>query len=398
MVLFLPISLLANDAWDYENTGGWGFKLRGSYKNLFIYQEKKEVGADLQRVRLSPKITYGEDFVFYVDIDNQLIGSNQGKVSEFERFWKEDEYNSFLHLSRTAYQSEEVCYQQKIHRFYFKYSFENFIFSLGRQQVRFGSGRLWNPLDILNPVDPAALEGAGEQAGTDALRLDWYPDDLSELAIVYNPKRSQDKIENLDGESSNYLLRLKSRDYALLLGWVAKRAVSGFDLSADLLDGNLRAALLAAKPQGESCFVQASAGYEYTFANGLYLLLEQFYNQRALGDDEDLAASYEDFVAKGFSEDNYYILSNRILTSNRFYSGVALGYDFFPLLGGDLFLVCDIEGAAVLAMSSLTASVWENLDVCVGAMMAKDFGTGKSSDFEPFLGNNLWTASLKFYF
>ena len=66
MVLFLPISLLANDAWDYENTGGWGFKLRGSYKNLFIYQEKKEVGADLQRVRLSPKITYGEDFVFYV--------------------------------------------------------------------------------------------------------------------------------------------------------------------------------------------------------------------------------------------------------------------------------------------------------------------------------------------
>ena len=83
MVLFLPISLLANDAWDYENTGGWGFKLRGSYKNLFIYQEKKEVGADLQRVRLYAQDNLRRRFRFLCRYrqPGSLLKPRQGKLS-----------------------------------------------------------------------------------------------------------------------------------------------------------------------------------------------------------------------------------------------------------------------------------------------------------------------------
>ena len=126
--------------------------------------------------------------------------------------------------------------------------------------------------------------------------------------------------------------------------------------------------------------------------------MEGFYNQRSFNSDDELMNSYSELAAGGFSASNYYSLSNRILTFNRFYSGMALGYSFIPLVRGDLFLIYDIEGAAFFTMTSLTVNLLENLDFSLGAIMAKDFSSDKISDFKTFDENYVYTVSLVFYF
>jgi hypothetical protein len=59
---------------------GWNFKFSGYYKNLFMYQEreefyssiysvpeKKKMATDINRLRLSPEINYGESFTLHAD-------------------------------------------------------------------------------------------------------------------------------------------------------------------------------------------------------------------------------------------------------------------------------------------------------------------------------------------
>ena len=61
-------------------------------------------------------------------------------------------------------------------------SVDYFTATIGRQQIRFGSGKLWNPLDILNPISPTFIEGGDDQKGTDAVKLDFFPDDKTEIS------------------------------------------------------------------------------------------------------------------------------------------------------------------------------------------------------------------------
>ena len=80
----------------------------------------------------------------------------------------------------------------------------------GRQQIRFGSGNLWNPLDVLNPISPLMVEGAEEQKGTDALRLNFYPTDSMEISFIYDMKLFNNKYADIKGDESNYVARVKA--------------------------------------------------------------------------------------------------------------------------------------------------------------------------------------------
>ena len=48
-------------------------------------------------------------------------------------------------------------------------------------------------------------------------------------------------------------------------------------------------------PDHGASFITANAGYDYTFRNGLYCLLEYFYNGNALTNNKALSHVHEDF-------------------------------------------------------------------------------------------------------
>jgi hypothetical protein len=396
------------------------FKITGHFKDLFTYTQtdqyseylssidrdkKKRLIADLKRVRISPEITISDWLHIHIDYDNEIITGSYLKSLEFEQYWRPPEYNDLFDLSCEPLYDEDIYYRTKIHRAFIKLIIGDLTATMGRQQIRFGSGRLWNPLDILNPISPTSIEDAEEQKGTDALRLEYYLTDRTEIALVLDQKRinNDDDPEKLNSENSNIIGRLKTTvvktDIALLGGRVSRRGIGGVDISSILLDGILRGALLYSNPEEGRSFTQGSAGYEYNFSFGLYCLIEYFYNENGLNFNEELRGAYLNSLIFGINEDNYYKLSNQFLTFNQHYCGLALGYDITSLLRVEIFSIYDIQGRGIFYNPSLKYNALENLDLSAGYMQSHIFQNAEyDSDFGYMEKYGFLYASLTWYF
>lgn len=396
---------------------GAHFKFGGQYKHLLTFQrtdnfiddnpldpKKKNLIADLNRVRLSPEFRYSDVLTIHVDWDNELILGSYNKTNEFDSYWRGSEYNEFFDLSWEPYYGEDVYYRTRIHRAYLKFSVWNFTFTLGRQQIRFGSGRLWNPLDILNPVSPTFVEGAEDQKGTDAFRMDYYINDVTEITLVSNQKKFSDSYGDMKIDDSNTVLRFTATIYetelSVLAAWISRRAVAGIDVASIIADGTLRGSLLYSYPKMDGrWYFQASAGYEYTFEKGVYFIAEYFFNQNGINFNRKLEEAYIDSFFNGVRQSNYLYLANQFLTMNQHYLGLALGYDLTPLLRGEFFAMYDFQGFGLFFTPSLRYSAKENLDVYGGIMFGFAFdGAPETSDFEAFEEPFMYYAGLSYYF
>lgn len=420
-----------------EKKKGVEFKFKGQAKNLYTFHRtnnytganritgsSKNLSADLTRVRLTPELLYKDILDIKIDYDNELIGSNYGSSTYFKNFWRPSQYNDLLHISWEPYRSDELLYRTKLHRAYVKVNVDKFSATVGRQQIRFGSGKLWNPLDILNPVSPTLVEGGDEQKGTDALRMDVYPDEKSEITMVVDFKKSNNKIGHFNMRDQNYILRIKTSvsdvDIALLGGYVSRRGVAGFDFAAILFDGMFRGSMIvsqASEPYvtntsdiskiyrslipgrvgNQPVFIQANVGYEYNFKQGVYLLVEYFFNQKGLNYNRDIKAAAFVSQLNAMDQKTYLQIANQFLTVNQHYVAVALGYDFHPLVRGELFTIGDIQGQGIFWGPTLRVNAYENLDFTVGMMGGFNFNK-KSSDFSEFRKNYLFYCSGSYVF
>lgn len=419
-----------------EENQGAQFKFKGQVKDLYSFHrtdkffnknpllyKPKNLSANLTRLRLSPEFRYGDILTIRVDYDNELIYSNYGKSLYFKGYWRSSAYNDFLHISWEPYRGDEVFYRTKIHRAYVKVTIDYFSATIGRQQIRFGSGKLWNPLDILSPISPTFIESGDEQKGTDAVRLDFFPDDKTEITLIADLKKSNDKITHVNIKDCNYVLRaktsIKDTDIAILGGYVTRRGLAGIDFASIVLDGMLRGSVMVSqagepyledtdpwypvrymipgKNERSPMYFTANAGYEYTFKAGVFFLVEYFYNQKSANYNKDMKMA---FYAKQFNamdQKTYLQLANQFLTMNQHYLAVALGYDFHPLVRGEFFTIADIQGRAIFWAPTLRVNAYENLDFSVGVMGAFNFN-GKYSDFSELNKNYLFSVSGSYVF
>jgi hypothetical protein len=361
------------------------FTFKAHFKDLFTWQRtgtysktlrEKDLAANLARIRLSPELNFSDVFIVHIDYDNEIIHGNYLGTSEFDLFWRMpyDDYNDLFDLSKDVRYNEDYFYRTKIHRAYAKLALGDFTLTAGRQQVRFGSGRLWNPLDIMNPISPMSLEGSAEQKGTDAVRAEYFFNEFTVLSAVADQKRvnDNDRLSELDSNNTSGLGRFRTAvgkvEIAALGGRVLRRDVSGADLSIIVLDGTLRGSAIRSKAEDSDPYVQASAGFEYNFGFGLYFLLEYFYNESGLNFNDELKSAYLSSLAFGINEQNYYTLSNQFVTFNRHYAALALGYDITPLLRAEFFTICDFQGRAVLINPALKYNAFQDVDFSVSVM------------------------------
>ncbi len=435
-VLFFPVGnkiLLSQEINNYENAANeenesedfgsfeedeYNFKISGYIKELFTFTKTDEYSeymftansdrgknliANLNRIRLSPEFEYGDALLMHIDYDNEVITGSYLKSKEFDLFWRPVDYNDLLDLSYEPHYSNDIYYRHKIHTAYMKLVISDLTLSLGRQQVRFGSGRLWNPLDILNPISPTEIEGPEEQKGTDALRLEYYLSEDTELALVLNPGRRYNDIEKVAFDSTNIISRLKTTigesDFALLSGKLIERYIAGGDLSAVLFDGMLTTGFIYSNPEKGNSYYQANAGYEYNFKSGIYFLVEYFYNKNSLNYNDELRSTYLQSIIFGMNEDYYKKLSNQFLTFNQHYAGIVLGYDITPLLRGDAFFMYDFQGNALFVSPSVKYNILQNMDISLSGMFARIFDEdAKDSDFDYLDEYDMFSGSVVWYF
>ncbi|MDM8515034.1 hypothetical protein QUF76_02455 [Desulfobacterales bacterium HSG16] len=395
-----------------------GFAIRGHYKNIMAWSgsdsflnnadslpEKRKMFASLNRVRISPELKYGQNLFIHADIDNQVILSDYAHTRTFDLYWYPSNYNDLCDPSFESKISEDAEYRFNIHRLYAKLVSGDFTMTIGRQQIRYGSGRLWNPLDLLNPISPTFIEGAEDQKGTDAVRVEYYPGSSSEISIVYAPHRKNDKMDSriFANRNTNLVGRYKTTvndmEMAVLGGRVAGKDIAGIDIAGIINKGMLRGSLVFASPDDGDHYFMASAGYEYNFQNGIYCMVEYFFNENAFNDKPELKEAYMGVISGRMTDKTYRTVSNTFLTFNSHYTGIALGYDITPLMRAELFLMADFEGQGIFYSPALKYNLLQNLDLTFSAMLGHVRNQeGTPSDFASFEDHPLFSGTIQWYF
>lgn len=92
-----------------------------------------------------------------------------------------------------------------------------------------GTGRLWRPVDLLNPLNPIALERE-ERLGVDAVLAEHKLGPLARVSAVYAPRHES-------GQSSaalNWHSNTAGVDYSLIGGRFRRERVIGGDVATQL--------------------------------------------------------------------------------------------------------------------------------------------------------------------
>ncbi len=256
-------------------------------------------------------------------------------------------------LDPTAYYAFAFEDNNFLDNAYLKLMFDRFDLTLGKQQLSFGTGYAWNPLDVFNVKD--LVDPTYEQPGHNAVRLDVpLPLNFSFIALA-SPEDTwahSDKLIELGG----HLWRFDYKLTAIEKMWISydfmsldpvtffwpeineSRQVLGFSTAGELLGFGLWAEYGHNQMETSDDFDELVIGGDYTFDWGTYLMAEYFYYSSG----KTTAADYDlnDWL-------RFYSNQQKALGRDQLY--LYLMHPLTDLLTGSLSsIVCLSDGSAAL--------------------------------------------------
>jgi hypothetical protein len=227
-----------------------------------------------------------------------------------------------------------------IYRGYLQYHGETHLWTIGRQRIPFGVGRVWNPIDVFDPIDFQAKETA-ERRGTEAIHYEYA---ISQLANV-----------DLTGAKEKMAARLKGylegADLALVAVWDDDndRDIIGWELQGEIGQTGIEV-----RSEGGSFhdrmrherYSEFIVGAEYGFSNSLTILSEYKYN------DE----SHLDYLAG------------------------QLAYQFSMLWSGQVLAIINLDDHSTFITPTFSYSAADEITISGGALIyhggsAEEFGS-----------------------
>lgn len=298
------------------------FDFSGYAVNMPIYQPAKNLGIvnlkdqyfDLTRLRLRPTLYIGNNSRFNLEYEiNSLYLSESGfglfdlsSVSTRRQLGK---------LNWKIVEEDHFIVNHFIDRLTFRQDFNFGNIEIGRQRISWGTGRIWNPTDLFNPINPANFAKI-EKDGADAISTMIYLGNFTDLNIVYNPTN--------DFKNSNYGFRFRTNfagyDVSVIGGYFDDRIVTGIDFAGNLFEAGVRGEGILSfnKDNSTDNFAKFILGVDYQFTSKLYAVLEYHFN----GEGKINTADYELLR----------LINGEIinLSKNYLYSGI--NYQLTPLL------------------------------------------------------------------
>ena len=212
-----------------------------------------------------------------------------------------------------------------LYRAYVQYNNTQTQITLGKQRIPFGVGRIWNPIDIFNPIDFTSIE-TDIRKGVDALRVEHSLGDLSSLNLVYGQEKQSVKIKGY----------LDFADFALMALNDDKnnQNILGYEFEGELMSTGIEIRSEGGKFYGNKIdgdYFKAIFGAEYGFENSLNILTEYKYN--SITDDE---------------------------------LGLLFLYQYSPLISLSLLNITDLKDKSYLITPSLAYSLSDESELKVG--------------------------------
>lgn len=327
----------------------FSFKLKGHYINLFSASETttdKDYTSLLQRLRLQLEAGYTEALKVFLAYDNTLLVSNLLKTSDFRQS-QNRKRKQYLDLDQEILLEKNLRWEHLLYRAYVDYHQDNLEVLLGRQQIPWGVGKFWTPVDVFNPYDPFSLEKE-ERLGTDAVNVHYAPADDLQTELVYAPQSKE--------RQSRGGLRLRFHSDTQELGIIAARKqedeVLGLDYMRNVYKAALRSEATITLAHDEPDYFSFVINLDYTFANSLYLLGEYYYNGQGKRDKN----TYQR-VRRTLGEINF-------LGEDLF--GLVIGYDLTPLIRTDNYLIFNLNDQSLFINPEISWSLLKNSELLLG--------------------------------
>lgn len=323
--------------------------LTGSLKSVFL-RSRASTGEDyalsLNRLRVEAKGDLAPGLALDLQYDNEVLLGSYLDTAEFgalknrppAQYWRADAN----YLERG-----DVFGRHRLYRAAVTLSRGEVDLRLGRQRIAWGTGRLWSPLDILNPVNPLALERE-DRVGVDAALLEAKLGPLSRASLVFAPapdRGSPSRAVQWHGNAAGV-------DASLVAGRLLGLDIIGTDVASQIGDAGVRGEVARLRPSGGPAFNRVMVGMDYAFANGLTLSAELYYNGAGSRDP----ASY----------DLAGLRSGRVANLATRYTGLYASYEITPLLKWVNYVVRNADDRSHAIDSRLVWSIAPATDLTVG--------------------------------
>lgn len=278
-----------------------------------LFNIDKDMFMNLNRVRLKPEMFLWSGS--RLNIEYEISSLYYTSETPFEFVTGRKTNRQAIDLTWNVINEKEFLLNHYIDRFYLRQNFNWGNITLGRQRISWGSGRIWNPTDLFNPINPANFAKI-EKDGADAVSLTWNAGNFTDINLVFNAREKINKSNSGMRFRTNY----NEFDLSTVIGRFDEHYIIGLDFAGNLLTAGVRGEGIYSvdKDNSENNFIKYILGIDYQFTTEIYALLEYHFN----GEGKTNKNNYE-FMR---------LVTGEILNLNRNYLYAGITYQFNPLL------------------------------------------------------------------
>ena len=305
--------------------------------------------ADISRLRFTPVVNFGMNTQVHLDYEINTFVSDI-TIPGFA-FTNIAANRQAVDLNWNLAEEKKFQANHFIDRLFIKQFFDWGELVFGRQRISWGVGRIWQPTDLFNQINPANFSKF-EKDGADAISSKLYLGRFTDLELVVNFREMF--------EDYNYGARFRTNfnefDVSALAGHFDKRVVAGGDFAGNLFDAGIRGELMisADKFDPQSNFYKALLGIDYQFNSKLYGLLEYKHN----GEGSECKLCY-DLEKLGRGE---------IINLGLDYLAAQATYQLHELWNLSLLSNTNLNDESGFVSSSLSYDALQNLYLSLSAM------------------------------
>lgn len=355
-------------------------KLRVSDVNWVISSKdsnNKDYIFDYNRLRLEADLYYGRtDTVFKLDNEN-YYGSDYINSETFQSSLHKKSKNIFDTDSEMQSSSENYN-QMNIYRAYTGFESEKGKFTAGLFRVSQGVGRVWNPTDIYNPVNPLSIE-KDERDGITGGSYEFFPSDFGRGRVVL----SVNNDDQLDVKGFRYKNLLGTVDAGFSAVETKKFNMTGYEIEGNFGETGVELRSEGAwfnDYEGDVRYFKGIAGFDCGFENSLTLTVEYLYNGAG---NKNKEGYYKRQITE-LSEWN---------EQGRDYLAVVINYELTPLIKISNSLILNMNDQSRHIAPSVSYSVSDESEIGLGMQHVSG---GSKSEFYGY--NDQYFTYFRIYF
>jgi hypothetical protein len=358
-------------------TGQVSLESRGYLKNLAIGTSSVLSGEsqflDITRFRWQQMLDVGPNLHAEVWLDTEMLAGSFLQSEEYD-ISRLIERRTWLDLDWRVASDSRFTLDQRLFRAFATYYAGKAQITVGRQRIAWGTGFAWNPTDLFNPFNPAAIE-LDEKSGIDAVHLSLATGDFSHLEAAYAPSS--------DRAASSAAAKLVSHrgeyDFSVMGGYFRDDWVVGGDFAGYVGDAGLKGEAALTFPQDGNAYVRLTLTLDRSFRGDYYAFVEYYLNGQGTTDKSEY--------------DFRQLLTGNVFNVARDYAAVSVSKAVTPLFTASVYALVNIDDQSALVGPSMTYSLRENMEL--GGAVYLFAGKG---DTEFGQQKNAYFGYLQFYF